>query len=234
MKKKSTAEKLLAVAVLILTAGCIEVDYVGQSFPALPAGSNVTIYTPESSLSDRNYRAIGRISITAPEGTTRGEINEKLTLLAREHGADTVNIVSVRRVVIGPGAPDTSMAVQPSWDRDARNMGGNYIYSNNFGRSNVNVPVSNITEWQIKALLMVTNEKFQAMKELYNKQRAKLDELAGGAAAVPPAASTGEALDRAVQSVEVTPGKPVEKTVKSDPKPLKLELGAGPGQTVVL
>ena len=234
MKKKSTAEKLLAAAVLILTAGCIDVDYVGQSFPALPAGSNVTIYTPESPLSDRSYRAIGRVSITAPEGTTRGEINEKLTVLAREHGADTVNIISVRRVVIGPGAPDTSMAAQPTWNRDARNMGGNYIYSNNFGQSNVNPPVSNITEWQIKALLMVTEEKFQAMKELYNKQRVKLDELSGGAAVAAPAASAGVALDQAAQSVDVPPAKPVEKTVKSAPKPLKLELGAGPGQTVIL
>lgn len=233
MKKLSFVSKVLCAAGAILFAnGCIDVDYVGQSFPALPAGTGVTIYTPSSPLSDRgNYRAIGHVSITAPDGTTADEINSKLIALARENGSDTVSIVEFKRVPIGPGAPDSSMAEQPNWRGDGRNMGGKYIYSNSFGSEQYTVPASSITELRVKALLLVTNEKFKAMTELYQKQRDKVFKKEDAPALH---LTAEEALDRAQKPVAVPPEKPVKSPVKPDPKPLKMELNAGHQAPVML
>ena len=92
---------LLLSALALWTAGCVDLNYVGQTFPPLPEDQAVALYTPEQLPPEGEYRSIGRATLTAPDGTERETILEKLVESAREHGADAVRIVEFQRIYQG-------------------------------------------------------------------------------------------------------------------------------------
>ena len=165
--------KAMPALVLVLMYGCMNVEYVGQSFPALAENEPVKVCSPTSPLASDGYRVIGRVEIQAPDGTTQADVVEELTALARKHGADVVNILEIKRVKIGTVAADPTVS-RVGWNRDGRNAGGAYIYSNYFGEvSTLEGRRTNVTELQIKAVLLVPEEKFRQIQSQRQKEQTE-------------------------------------------------------------
>ena len=211
---------LLAAGVL---SGCMSVDYVGQTFPALPATSTIEVFSPENPMPSTGYRAIGRAEITAPPRTNGSDIRLRLIELAREKGAQAVRVAAMKKVQVGFFENDDNFNVMPNYDRDPRNAGGRFIYSNSFDNPTT-LPAgsgSPMYETKVQALLLVTDARFKEMEELYKKQREFLDARERSLAGTP--VTPEQALDKAVKPVEVSP-VPVEAPAVEN-KPVQLNLG---------
>lgn len=210
-------------ALLLVFAGCISADYVGQSFPALPEDQPVMIFSREVPAPDNTYRAIGRVTLTAPDGSSQSPIREKLSEIARTHGAEAVEIVEFKRVETGVGASEPATAGMPDWSKDNRNAGGAFIYSNSFGeKASLSTP-RKFYEVQVKALLLVPNGKFNSMMELYRKRQAELEARFDQSKLEVKASSPEEALNKSVKTVESNPAIPV-KTPVQEKKPTQIDL----------
>ena len=169
----TVVKKTMPALGLLLMYGCMNVEYVGQSFPALAENETVKVYSPNSPLDAEGYRVIGRVEIQAPDGTTQEDVVEELTGLARKHGAEVVNILEIKRVKIGTVAADPGVS-RVGWNRDGRNAGGAYIYSNYFGEvSTLEGRRTKVTELQIKAVLLVSDEKFRQIQAERQKKQDK-------------------------------------------------------------
>ena len=227
MKKYVKMLKMAIYTIAALTfAGCVNVEYVGQTFPALPEETPVTIYSPEAPMPDHGYRAIGRITLTAPDGNSLGSVRDELSECAREHGAEAVSVVEFKRVEVGFWAVESASVSMPDWSRDNRNAGGAFIYSNSFGeRVAVNSqPRQKIYELRVKALLLVTDARFNEMMEIYRKQREKLDEKLDKTRLKVQASTAEEALDKSVKPVENSPVPPEKKAPAAEKKVIQLDL----------
>ena len=158
---------------LLLMFGCMNVEYVGQSLPELAENEPVKVYSPASQFKEAGYRVLGRVEIQAPDGTTQEDVVDELTRLARKHGAEIANILEIKRVRIGTVAADPGVS-RVGWNRDGRNAGGAYIYSNYFGEvSTLEGRRINVTELLIKAVLLVPEEKVRKLQESANKKQDK-------------------------------------------------------------
>lgn len=200
--------KVLLFAGMPLMYGCINVEYVGQSFPALPENEPIQVYSPVAPMPAGDYRIIGRATIQAPDGTTRGDVHEALSELAREHGAEAVNILDYKRVRIGTYTPDTDRVQRVGWNRDGRNAGGAYIYSNYFGEvSSLEGRRSEVTELHIKAVLLVNSKKFQEIMKQHKNSQAKSKNTAVPEAVAGKNLSADEALEKSVKKIDIAPTK---------------------------
>ena len=205
--------KTMLASGLLLMYGCMNVEYVGQSLPELAENEPVKVYSPASQFKDEGYRAIGRVEIQAPDGTTQEDVADELTKLARKHGAEIVNILEIKRVRTGTvaAAPEVSRV---GWNRDGRNAGGAYIYSNYFGEvSTLEGRRSNVTELMIKAVLLVPEEKVRKIQEAASKklaERAKSEAVAEDKKS--EAATAEEALDKAIKPVHASLLNPANQT----------------------
>ena len=224
---------VLASCGLLAAAGCINIEYVGQSFPPLPESTPVLIFSPESPAPEKGYRIIGRAIVTAPDNKGAGVMRPELAKLAREHGADAVNIVAYNRIRLGTAAPDSGRLQPNNWNKDGRNAGGAYIYTNSFGEpAELSKPGKAIYEQQFKVQLLVTDERFAQIEKLYKEERAKLDRLS--AAPVPQASSAEQALDKSVKSVEVSPAALPQPEKAPAKRPVNMELSSDRNPAVVL
>ena len=218
---------------VMAAAGCINIEYVGQSFPPLPESEPVLIFSPESPAPEKGYRIIGRAIVTAPDNKGPGIIRPELANFAREHGADAVNIVAYNRILLGTAAPDSGRLQPNNWNRDGRNAGGAYIYTNSFGEpAELSKPGKAIYEQQFKVQLMVTDERFKQIEKLYKEERAKLEQLP--AAPAPQASSAEQALDKSVRSVEVSPAVPLQPEKAPAKRPVNMELSSDSNPAVAL
>lgn len=133
-------QRFCAAAVLIVTAGCVNIDYIGQKLAPLPDEQLVTFFSEKQNVPQQEFALIGRAEVSAPDGTEILLIKEKLQDQAREVGADAVKIVSMERVKVGtiqvsgsgsqPEANSTASAM-------SRTIGGDPIYTDSFGRTAV-------------------------------------------------------------------------------------------------
>ena len=219
MKIYANAVKLSVVLLMALCAsGCINVDYVGQTFPPLPEGTPVKIYSQETPVPAGEYRIIGRVNLTAPDGTSMEEINKSLTDLAIRHGAEAVKVVDYKFVELGLAAPDTSFCRSPSWNRDNRNAGGAYIYTNSFGEiTSLEKAPKQVTELQMRAQLLATVKRFNEMESLYRQEREKLEKITTNPVAENIENTTESALNKAARPVIASPARPTENTTWEKP-----------------
>ena len=124
-----------------------------------------------------SYQAIGRLQLNAPGGESMEDIREELMSQARKYGADAVNVLEIKNITVGMSAPDTSSSRTPNWRNDGRNAGGAYIYSNSFGEiTTLESPSRPVYELQLKALLMVENERFKHIENEIKKAAADQQE----------------------------------------------------------
>ena len=92
---------LSAVAALLLTAGCVKIDYVGREFNPTPESEPVAYYLNRSEIPPGEFRIIGRATLTAPDGTDGYDIKDELQAKARACGADAVCQVRARKLDVG-------------------------------------------------------------------------------------------------------------------------------------
>ena len=88
---------MIGLAAVLVLAGCIDVDYVGQDFPPLPDNREVQFFDAKNPPPAGEYQSIGRVTLTVPGGYDNVLIREKLAETAREHGASAVRIVNIEQ-----------------------------------------------------------------------------------------------------------------------------------------
>lgn len=234
MKKVySVFRGILPLLILLVSAGCMNVEYVGQTLPSLPTSTSVKVFSPENPL-PAGYRSIGKVTLTAPPRTSGSDIRQRLIALAREKGAEAVNVVSSKRIQVGLIEPDAGPGRMPNWEQDPRNAGGRFIYSNSFGNPAA-LPTAKrqaLYDVQVQALLMVTDSRFNAMQQLYREQRARLEAQERNIAGKPVVLPPDKALDKAVKPLEVSPVP--KKEPAPELKPVQLNLGSDKNPSVKL
>lgn len=215
----------LGMAAALLLTGCVDLNYVGQTFPPLPEDQAVTLFTAEQPPPEGEYRSIGRATLTAPDGTAREEIQDKLFESAREHGASAVRIVEFKRVYVGDRYTPGGAGAELPRNRDMgdRNPDGSYIYTDSFGEpASLEKPPTPIYEVSVKALYLVTNARFETVMREYRKELN-----AAEAAAERPAENPEAALVNlpAAEGTQISPDQPEKEPEK---KPVTIELRKEP------
>ena len=140
----------ISVLLLVVLTGCVQYDYVGQSFPPNENGT-VTFYEKENAVPRENLLLIGRMTMTCDEYLDKYEVEEKLMEKARQYGADAVSIVSETKVAENTQVNE-AMAEFSSSDIDpaGEDAAGVPYQVNSFGK--VVVPPSPaVYDWIIKA-----------------------------------------------------------------------------------
>lgn len=89
---------LWSAALSLLLSGCVNVDYVGQTFAPIPEGTPVAYFGSRDEIRPGRYRIIGRGVITTTRRLDKYDIQEILIDEARKRGADAVVLVSHKRV----------------------------------------------------------------------------------------------------------------------------------------
>ena len=214
---------ILLLAAAGVLSGCMSVEYVGQTFPALDATNSIEVFSPENPMPASGYRVMGRAELVAPPRTRVAAIRQRLIELAREKGAEAVNIVSFRKVQVGFWAGDNGPGSMPDYYRDPRNEGGRFVYSNSFGdlvtQSSAPQPMYDSC---VQAQLLVSDARFAAMEQLYRQQRKRLGVLEKKITGKTEKVSPDRILNQTVKPMEVTPGM-IRKTVP-EPKPVQINL----------
>ncbi len=109
-------------ALLALTTGCINVDYVGQEFEPTPEWQDIAYYLKRSEIPPGELRIIGRATLTAPDGTFYYDIRERLLKEARAYGADAICQDQARRVAVGLYDRDEPYSHRPQKPLDPANV----------------------------------------------------------------------------------------------------------------
>lgn len=89
---------LPAAALLLFAAGCVNVDYVGQTFEPIPENKPVEYFKDRGEIPPGKYRIIGRAVVTTTRRLDHYDIREILIDEARKRGADGVVLVHQKRV----------------------------------------------------------------------------------------------------------------------------------------
>ena len=111
---KTLFRSSLALLACGLLAGCVQVDYFGQSFDPTPETSPVEYYTSRDDIPAGKYRIIGRGTIATELRVDKYDIREALIDEARKHGADAVAAVSISKVRVGVYPSDENFDGSPT------------------------------------------------------------------------------------------------------------------------
>ena len=99
--KAILGKHLPLAALLLLAAGCVNVDYIGQTFDPIPEGTPVEYFGNREEIPAGKYRIIGRGVISTTRRLDHYDIREILIDEARKRGADAVVLVRQKRVKRG-------------------------------------------------------------------------------------------------------------------------------------
>ena len=201
--------KFFAAAVIALTAGCVNIDYVGQKLSPLPEDQLVTFFSEKQSYPENEFALLGRAKVSAPDGTDILSIKEDLQDEARKIGADAVKIVSFNRVKVGTiqvsGSGSEPDAV--AFGYTSRTVGGDQIYTDSFGRTSAQPSkVEDKYEVIMQVQFLANRTKFDA---------AMMERAAERAAAIQAEVEAEEAAleDIVISSAEAeTPDETVSET----------------------
>ena len=93
--------KCLPALLLAVVAGCVNVDYVGQTFEPIPEGKPVEYFAERKEVPPGKYRIIGRAVVTTTRRFDKYDAREFLTDEARKRGADAVVLIDHQRIKRG-------------------------------------------------------------------------------------------------------------------------------------
>ncbi len=85
-------------ALLLLAAGCVDIDYVGQTFDPIPEGTPVEYFADRKEIPTGKYRIIGRAIIHTTWRFDKYDIRELLLDEARKRGADAVVLADSKEI----------------------------------------------------------------------------------------------------------------------------------------
>ena len=200
MKDRSlfTRRSISAAAALLLAAfaaGCTSFDYVGRSFAPLPENAPVALFRDRDTMAEGKYAMIGRGVLTAPERYDRYDIEERLRELAREHGADAVLIVKIRKIFrsfnipegnsgfagpSSPGANPTSSA--PDGQPLAENSFGQQVEPETYGGATTLRPPKHRYGRSLAEVSVIFYRDAAALRELRQQQQQTIDAAANRSA----------------------------------------------------
>lgn len=167
---------------IILFAGCVNIDYVGQEYPQRNPDAEIMFYNSKEDVPKDTYRIIGRANIDAPGSYNPAEIKKKILNKARSCGADAVEVVEFKREKSGEQKVSTTNneydGVVGTWANNGVRSNGSPIYVDSFDKT---VPLKQAVhetfELKIKILFLISNERFQEYQkkaaEEQQKDRAK-------------------------------------------------------------
>ena len=133
---KLLGKLLTAVFVLGLMAGCMNFDYVGQSFAPHSGAVPVTFFEDRAAIPKETYRIIGRGVLSGPGSVDGYDRMSELRRQARKHGADAVCVVSTVRKQVGffpTVSDDFSEPLSPSANRGNISPSGTPWETTSFG-----------------------------------------------------------------------------------------------------
>ncbi len=176
---------------LLLSAGCVNVEYVGQRFEPLPETDPVRIYDARSDYPIEDYRTIGRAVFTAPEDYGMLELREKVENTAREYGADAVKVVSSGSELIGTVYRQPQRERRPVSARTGTTgttSDGGRLYVDTFGQE-TQLAGAQLDRYQlvIKVLMLMHKSRFE---QLMAERRAAAGDTAEPTVAEAPSAET--------------------------------------------
>ncbi|MHB9138425.1 MAG: hypothetical protein ACYC4Q_03365 [Victivallaceae bacterium] len=162
---------------IIILAGCVDINYVGQQYPQKDPDAEVIFYNSTADVPKNTYRIIGRANIEAPGDYNPAEIKLKILDKARDCGADAVEVVEFKREKTG----EQNISKSPEYDNTVGFWSGNGlrsdgspIYVDSFDKA---VPLKhasqNIFVLKIKILFLITSERFQKFQEQASAERQK-------------------------------------------------------------
>jgi len=143
---------------MLAAAGCVNVEYTGQKFPATPMSEKIEYFRERKDMPQDVYRIIGRFVLTLQEDADKYKIEEILRKKGREYGGDAVCVVSVEKVKIGTytrnedefGAPAPAHSNQARFKPD-----GAAVEINSFGmQSSLKSEKTTVNRLIVKALLL--------------------------------------------------------------------------------
>lgn len=213
----------LPAAAMLLTAGCVDFDYVGRELSPTPDSTPVVYFINREQIPPGEYRIMGRVVITAPDGTDGYEIQELLMEKARLYGADAVCLVRVRKVDVGFFSRTDSAPAAPQRPLDPANVDFKGAPSTEKAEQEEYGPP-----------VLLTGEKKSRrevlLEALYLKNKTELDALTSGqdreisgilGEKAEPARS--ETLEEVAQKPDAEESAPESGTEKSDSPSIKEE-----------
>lgn len=169
---------LIAVcSTLWALTGCIQVEYIGQNFPELPDSSAVMIFEDANTPPAGEFQAIGKAKLNIPPDVDMVSVREKITEIAREHGASAARIVSVEKRLVNryygaarEEAASSTLTDPAMMGPGARQPDGSLAQVNSFGE----VVTPNRTyraryEHVVKVQLLMPAKEYARLLELRRK-----------------------------------------------------------------
>ena len=163
---KLPGKLLTAIFLLTLVAGCMNFDYVGQSFAPHSESVPVTFYENRAAIPRDTYRIIGRGILSGPENVDGYDIMAELRFQARKHGADAVCTVSTvkKQVGIFPAVGDDfSEPLSPGANRGNLSPSGTPWQTTSFGETpTLKSQEAKRYEFETKVIFLKKIDRFDA------------------------------------------------------------------------
>ena len=167
-----------AAAALLGCLGCVDFDYVGQSFPATPEDMPIAYYTERSDVPVGKYAIVGKATLTAPaEKMDSYELREYLVDQARAHGAEAVCLVEMKNIKVGlMPAGEGGGYNGPSNNQtnpDNVNAEGTPLATDSFGNQ-VTVQGETQYRWEVEVKALFFKDK-AVVEKIMAERREKLE-----------------------------------------------------------
>jgi hypothetical protein len=99
-KRINTMTFVTAMLLFSLITGCINIDYIGQRYPETTNRNTIEFYNNSKEVPDDKYVVMGRVVTTAPDSYTSEEIKNELLDKAQACGADAIQIIDFKRILV--------------------------------------------------------------------------------------------------------------------------------------
>ena len=165
---------MAAVICAGVMTGCINVEYIGQDFPALPDNRSVLIFTADNEVPAGEFKVIGKMKMTVPPGVDMVIVREKIAEEARAHGASAARIVSAEQVLVNryygaarQEAESPMLTSRSTVGPMATNPDGSPVAVNSFGEVvEPNRTYRERYEHVVKVQLLMSNQDYNRAVEL--------------------------------------------------------------------
>lgn len=162
-----------ALFILMLLSGCVSVEYVGQRFAPQPDDAFIALFDSPKAVPAGAYKVIGRAELTAPDGARWFDLHDRFLAEARAVGADAVELVGYKRVVVGSVpvyAPGSELAYEENRTRSSFDADGSMLYVDSFGKPvQASDSVRDSYEIHMRARFLMKKERFD---DLMRERRA--------------------------------------------------------------
>lgn len=156
-KKFNNIAFLIAILSLSLITGCMNIDYIGQHYPATPKRSSINFYNNSKEVPDGQYAIIGRAVAAAPDSYSSEEIKNALIDKAQTCGADAIQVVDFKRVLVSqqaiPQASTYDNSPVGSWGNRGTRANGSKIKVNSSGKV-VGLQAKTHNRYELKARVL--------------------------------------------------------------------------------